>query len=308
MRIVTAGYRYLDIDAYAGCIAYAELLNLKGIAAKAATSAPLNESITKTVRSWYVPLDTGYTNTPGDTFTLIDISEAEYFDTFVDVDRVDEVIDHHPGFEAYWHERIGKNARIEFIGAACTLVYESWEAAGLSDKISQTSARLLVCGILDNTLNFGANVTTERDKKAYASLITKASLPDSWPAHYFMECQEALLKDPNSAIKSDSKIITFHTYKRPMCVGQAVVWEGEKSLSTYQPTMKKILSGLKPDWCMNLISISERKSYFVTDNKDTQEWLATTLGVHFNGTVAAADRLWLRKEIIKTDQQKRPSR
>lgn len=30
MKIVTSGLKFLDIDAYAGCIAYAELLRLKG--------------------------------------------------------------------------------------------------------------------------------------------------------------------------------------------------------------------------------------------------------------------------------------
>ena len=46
MKIVTSGRRYIDIDAYAGCIAYANLLNLKGISAKAVSTAKINESIT----------------------------------------------------------------------------------------------------------------------------------------------------------------------------------------------------------------------------------------------------------------------
>ena len=307
MRIITSGYAYLDIDAYAGCIAYAELLNTQGIKAKAATTAPLNESISKTVLSWGAPLDMHYASAPDDTFTLIDISEAEHFDTFVDIERIDEIIDHHPGFESYWQQRIGDSARIEFIGAACTLVYESWESAGLLDAISETSARLLICGILDNTLNFGAKVTTERDKKAYEALLPKANLTDDWPQRYFEECQKALLKNAESAIKSDSKTLDFYTYPRPIRFGQAVVWQGQEALSTYRHTIKRALSSAQPDWFMNLISVGERKSYFVTDNQEVQQWLTVMLGVHFNGNLAIADQLWLRKEVIKVDQQKRPS-
>ena len=42
MKIVTSGSAYLDIDAYAGCIACAELLNVLGEPAKALSSATAN--------------------------------------------------------------------------------------------------------------------------------------------------------------------------------------------------------------------------------------------------------------------------
>ena len=56
MIVVTSGSAYLDIDAYAGCIAFAQLLNLQGLEAKAISSAPLNQSISQTLRDWQ---DTG---------------------------------------------------------------------------------------------------------------------------------------------------------------------------------------------------------------------------------------------------------
>lgn len=57
MRVVTSGSAYLDIDAYACCIAYAELLNRQGIEARAVSSAPLNFSICKSVLDWNAALD-----------------------------------------------------------------------------------------------------------------------------------------------------------------------------------------------------------------------------------------------------------
>lgn len=199
MRVITSGSAYIDIDAYACIIAYAELLRMQGIEAVALNTAPLNESISKTVRSWRATLETVYVPSLSDTFTLIDVSDPGHFDRIVDIARVDEVIDHHPGFESYWQERIGDDAHIEFIGAACTLVYERWKAAGLLEKMSVISARLLVCGILDNTLNFGANVTTQRDIEAYDKLLVQADLPDNWTAQYFTECQEVILSDAVAA-------------------------------------------------------------------------------------------------------------
>ncbi|HWZ66092.1 MAG TPA: DHH family phosphoesterase [Patescibacteria group bacterium] len=303
MHIVTSGSKYLDIDAYAGCVAYAELLQKQGREASAVSTALLNESISKTVRSWDAPLLTNYRPSQDDTFTVIDVSDSDYFDKIVKLENVSEVIDHHPGFEHYWQERIGDSANIEFIGAACTLVYERWKASGLLDKMSVLSARLLICGILDNTLNFGAKVTTSRDREAYDVLLSNADLPDDWTAAYFTECQQTILQDAVGAIKNDTKIVQFKSFTRPICFGQIVVWNSEQVLAKHQDILKETLASMKPDWFMNLISVGEQKSYFVSDNAEVQAWLSNLLGVNFDGSVAIADRLWLRKEVIKQDLQ-----
>lgn len=301
MRIITAGSVYIDVDAYAGCIAYAELLQKQGIEARAVSTAPLNESINVTIRSWQAPLYTNYIPSKDDTYTLIDLSDPDYFDEIVDQNRVDEVIDHHPGLEQYWQERLGDGAHIEFIGAACTMVYERWKAAKLLDEMSILSARLLICGILDNTLNFGAKVTTKRDVEAYNALISRADLLDDWTSRYFMECQDAILDNVAVAIKNDTKILTFKTFDRPVCFGQLVVWDAKQALAEQQGVIREVLASIKSDWFMNLISVGERKSYFITDNTDVQAWLTDLLGVQFDNSIAVADRLWLRKEVIKQD-------
>ena len=57
MKIITSGASYLDIDAYACCIAYAELLNLQGIPARAVSSAQPNASVSQTVLGWAAAFD-----------------------------------------------------------------------------------------------------------------------------------------------------------------------------------------------------------------------------------------------------------
>ena len=237
----------------------------KELRLSAISTAPLNESVTDTVRSWGVSLKSEYNPAEDDTFTLIDVSEPEFFDKIVNLAKVDEVIDHHPGFEEYWQKRIGSSADIEFIGAACTMVYERWKAADLFGKMSDTSARLLICGILDNTLNFNAKVTTQRDIDAYNTLLTRADLPSGWTAQYFTECQEAILRDAVTAVRNDTKTLQFRTYMGPMRVGQLVVWDGKQVFTKYKDVLRSALSESGPDWFINLISISERKNYFITD-------------------------------------------
>jgi inorganic pyrophosphatase/exopolyphosphatase len=301
MRIITAGASYFDIDVYGGVTAYAELLRKQGIDAQAVTTAVLNDSISPLVRAWKVSLAREYVPQPDDTYTLIDISEAKYFEKFVDVDRIDEIIDHHPGLEDFWQERIGERALIERVGAACTQVFEKWEQAGLASQISETSARLLMCGILDNTLNFGADITTERDRKAYAALKERANLPEDWPAQYFRDCQQVIMQDLASSLTNDTKTPHFRTYPHPTAVGQLALWDAGDIAERSEEIFKHVISAREDHWFMNAISISEKKSYFVTDVPEMKIWLSDVLGITFNGNIAEANRMWLRKEILRAD-------
>lgn len=302
MKIVTAGARYADIDAYAGCIAYAELLQKQGHAARAVIEATPNQSIPTIVRDWPTDMANTYTPSAQDTFILIDVSEPDFFEKFVNHERIEEVIDHHPGFEEYWQERIGKGAVIEHVGAACTQICEKWEQAGLLDQMSETSARLLMCGILDNTLNFGAKITTDRDRHAYDELGKLANLPQDWPAQYFGACQADIVADLAQAIKDDTKTMSgFMTFAGPIEVGQLAIWDGREVATNSFETFKEVLQVEQPHWFMNSISIKDGRSYFVTDDPAVQSWLTKLLAVQFMGNMATANRMWLRKEIKKAD-------
>ena len=72
MIVVTSGKKYIDIDAYASCIAYAKLLNLKGIKAKAISTAKLNESITPSLLDLSNKLDE-YKLSEDDEYIIIDV-------------------------------------------------------------------------------------------------------------------------------------------------------------------------------------------------------------------------------------------
>lgn len=301
MKVVTSGYQYIDIDAYGGCIAYAELLNLLGNKAVVASTAPVNESVTPTIRAWKTDLKNSYEPASDDEYVLVDISDPDFFDKFVAPERVSEVIDHHMDFVDYWQERLGSSAHIEFIGAACTLVFERWKSAGKLEYISETSARLLVAGILDNTLKFEASVTTERDRHAYEELQRYAHLSADWPAEYFTECQRTILADVRTALSNDSKTMSFPSYANPLRVGQLVVWDAKEAIGKYSNDIKTTMSLSAQGWFVNIVSIAEGKNYLMADNNAVQSFLENLLDVRFADGTATTDRLWLRKEIMKKD-------
>lgn len=305
MKVVTSGKPYIDIDAYGGIIAYAELLQVQGHDAVAASSGILNESISRSVLSWPAQLSRS-TTFPEDTeFSIIDISDPAHFDSIVKETAVREVFDHHPGFEKYWQANIGGGATIEFIGAACTLVYERWQAAGLIQSISQTSARLLICGILDNTLNFNSDMTTPRDIAAYDSLLPIAELPLDWPEVYFLECQAAIENNILRAVQNDIKEIDLELASGPVTFGQLALWN-RTSLKSFD--VEKLFSStsgpLGSGRLINIICIGEKQSLFLTDDPALQVWLSDLIGITFERNTATADRLWLRKEIVKKNLER----
>lgn len=303
MQIVTAGWPYLDIDAYAGIIGYAELLNLKQIKASAISTAPLNESIPPIVREWETSLQRTYNPSNNDKFRLVDLSDPDYFEKFVDLDRVNEVIDHHVGFEEYWQAKIGAGARIEFIGAACTLIFESWKEAGLLSQISETSARLLVCGILDNTLNFGADVTTNRDEAAYRELLHYANLPENWTELYFEDCERAITDNLEQSLGKDTKTVNFNGFlEGTVGFAQAVVWDGRAFADEYMKDIRDCMNRDHRHWFMNVIGLKDKHSRFLVSDTGTESWLVGLLKLSKQDGIPQADRLWLRKEVLKRDQ------
>jgi len=298
MNIVTSRYPFIDIDAYGSMVGYAELLSMQGRPTRAATSSKFNESIPDSLRALNAPIDTNYQPQPGEGFTLVDVSDPKSFDPMVNPDRITEIIDHHPGFEAYWRHLIGPRATIQPIGAVCTLIYERWAKASVLDAMDPRTAVLLAAGILDNTLNFQARITSPRDKEAYRDLQGIAKLSDSWAATYFTDCQQGIERNLEQAIKNDTKIVEFRGQPNLYAVGQIVIWDAQSIINDHLDTIERTVSSMQPTWFMNVISIKGDKSYFVCTDPGIQSWLSSLLGVRFIGTIAPADRLWLRKEII----------
>ena len=297
MKIVTSGSAYLDIDAYAGCIAYAELLRVLGEPAKAVSSAPLNDSICASLRVGKVGLE-AHVPGPHDEFVLVDVSHPGYLDPLVDIDRVVAVFDHHSGAEAFWHARLGDRARIEHVGAAATQIHECWVAAGALEAMRPETARLLLAAILDTTLNFGAQVTTARDRAAYAAVAERSGLGDDWAAAYFSECQAAIERDLGGALRKDAKTLP-PTAERPAVLAQLVIWDARRIMAHQHACIRATLGALHADWLLNLVSIDEQRSYFLADNDATRDKVAQALAVEFADGHAPYERLILRKELMR---------
>lgn len=296
MKIITSGSIYIDIDAYASCIAYRELLNLKGIEAKAVTTAKLNESVTESLLQLNKKLDE-YEKSNKEEYIIIDVSNKDFFDKIVQEDKIIEIIDHHVGFEKEWERRLGEKSNIEFIGAVATIIVERYEKENLLDKMSKEIAYLLMAAILDNTLNFKAKITTVRDKIAYEKLEKIVGNEEDYRKQYFLECQKEIEENLIKAIENDTKIEKVNEIL-PYVFGQLVVWDKENILGNRR-IIYDTLEKFDKEWMMNLICLKEGKSYILSNHKKVKSKMEDLMKNKFEEDIMILPEVWLRKEITK---------
>lgn len=296
MKVITSGSGYIDIDAYAGCIAYRHLLNLKGIPSVAVSTAKLNESITSSLLKLDTKLDE-YMPKQADEFIVIDVSDKNFFDNLVKENQIIEIIDHHTGFENYWEEKLKDNSKIEFIGAVVTIIYELFEKENLQDKITKDIAILMMAAILDNTLNLKAKVTNSRDIDVYKKLQKIVENSEDYAMEYFLECQQTIEKDLEKALKNDTKIGVV-SKKLPSVISQLTVWNKNRIFNN-----KKIifdtLNEYGNEWILNVICLEEGISYIIASNELLLDNAQKLIKGKKNDNYLKCEDIWLRKEIIK---------
>ena len=295
MVVVTSGKKYIDIDAYASCIAYAKLLNLKGIRAKAISTAKLNESITSSLIKLTPKLDE-YKPNDNDEYIIIDVSNKDYFDTIVKEEKIIQIIDHHVGYEEYWKNKLKDKVQIEFIGSVATIIVELYEKENLIEEISKDLAMLLISAILDNTLNLKAKITTQRDIRAYKKL-EKIINDETYVEKYFKECQLEININLREAIENDTKIEKINSILPPV-FAQLTIWDKNYILQNKQ-IIYETLNNIGTRWMLNLICLKDGKSYLIVKNSEVQNNIEMLFHKQFENEIMKLDNVWLRKEIIK---------
>ena len=301
MIVVTSGSKYIDIDAYASCIAYANLLNLKGKEAKAVSSAKTNESIPSSLLNLNIGLDY-YEPSKEDEFVIIDVSNKAYFDKIVNEDKIIEVIDHHVGYEEYWKNKLQDKSKIEFLGSVATLIVELYEKEGLMHKITKELAMLLISAILDNTLNLKAKVTSKRDITVYEKL-ERIIQDKKYPEKYFLECQSKINKDLKLAIENDTKV-EYVSQILPPIFSQLTIWDKEVVLRE-KDLLYTVLNNMGDKWMLNLICLKDGKSYLIAQDLEVQKNLEKLFHKTFKVDMMELDNVWLRKEIMKIAQEQK---
>jgi len=301
MIVLTVGKSYVDIDGYASCLAYRELLKMQGIESKFVTNATFNYSITKNLLDLPYSVD-DYEVNNDDKFIIMDLSNKDFFPNFVEEDNIIELIDHHPGFEKYWDDRLSKKAVIEEIGSVATIIVEKYEKSNLIQKIDKDIAKLLMAAILDNTLNFTAKITNNRDIRAYnklQSILGQLDFDDS----YFNECQNIIENNLEESIVNDLKYQKTNEYL-PDIIGQLTIWDINRLINQFDK-VKQIMKLKGNKWIINIICLKDNTSYVMCSDDVIKQNINKLFDCKYNDDLLLIKPARLRKEIMGTALSKK---
>lgn len=294
--IITSGRKYFDIDAYGGIFAYKNLLCSLGYDVLACATAKLNGSVSKVIQDLDFQFDRFFSLEEETKFIVLDVSNPDFFDTFVNLENIIEIIDHHTGYEDYWKNRKDISVQIEFIGSICTMIYEKYVERKKEYLLTENLCRILTAGILDNTLNFKSRITTDRDRLAYQKLLNIGHLEENWANIYFNSCYQVVEKNLEKSIKDDIKIEHTSNFL-PDVFGQLIVLD--KKIVFDHLSRVRMAFSVYQHWVFNMISLQEGISYLFCSDSEVKDKLLLVFSTQTEKDYIVLDQCLLRKEIIK---------
>ena len=227
------------------------------------------------------------------------VTDTNFFVTipFVNPENIVEFIDHHKITES---QEICKNAKfqIEMVGAACTLVAERFWKNQV--EISRESAILLYYGIISNTINLKAKVTTKRDLKMAKWLKEKCSeISDEKVKEIFMK--KSQIRDSLRA-EMEAEIVWNFKGKR-LTIAQLEYANVEKFLVENETKIREILQEVKREnqldyVLINCVDTLNGYSVILVIDEETEKLIADLLKIKFCEKKAKTGELILRKEIF----------
>jgi len=302
--VVTSGSAYIDIDVLACSLALSHLYNLLGRNSIVCHTGKQNGTIPKSLKNLTKSLYSSQLNYSTDySYALVDVSNPEFFEDFVQIERIIEVYDHHFGFEKYWQENLGKSSNIQHVGACATLIWEKYIENNQAENIQPLIAELLYLAIISNTLNLKAFVTTDQDKLAKLQLENTGLIPKQIILEYYAHIESQMLDDFKSSLIHDVK---KHYWSEKIClIGQLELLDSDKLIEEYflnDKAEKYLRSHFAINdelWFVIISDINKELNFIYTKSEPTKRLIERTFSFFFKGDFATSDRLWMRKELIR---------
>ena len=283
-----------DLDGVACAVAYAELLTRVGVSALpwycGALDAETSYVITRSDAPVFANNDEMLQGTDA---VYVDASDTKLLPHEIESRLVVEVIDHH-----FPHRAAADfpNATIDVqpVGAAATLVVERFRARALVP--SQMSSVLLYCAIFSNTQDLKGSITTPRDLDATQWLVGSSNIPDGIVAGQFAARRSDILRDLASAIGRESKV--YEDALGAFTLAQLEFPGAEAVMSECSPLLFENTRVLGVRAALNMVDVSGGRSFLLVPNGEFRGQLSRACGLLFDGAIAAAQPIMLRKQIV----------
>lgn len=296
-EILITSYTNPDLDGVACAIAYAELLTKQGHPAIAGVFGTLHREAQFVFKTFHItPPENAESIIAAQTkVILVDASDTTGISEKIQSEQVIEIIDHRKVNRS--DKFPNAKVQIELVGAAATLIGEKFIETKIA--ISPESAALLYSAIVSNTINFQANVTTNRDKRTSDWLKTFITLPDDY-THEMFAYKSRITGPLKEVFLQDFAKFTFGGKR--ISVIQLEIIEVDTFMDTHREEIKNALAEIKKENNLDMIfltciDIERGYNRFVAVDDASKELVEKTMGVTFANDIAQRNGIIMRKEI-----------
>lgn len=293
-EILVTSYSDPDLDGTACSVGYSEFLRKRGRKAEAGIFGEPDEEAKFVLEKLGLNVSSSEDLVGKvDEIVLVDASNLEWLDETIDEFKISEMIDHR---EHNLSENFEADSQIELVGAAATLIAEKFIDSEV--EISPESAELLYAAIADNTVDFQANVTTERDVEAAEWLKEKFS--DSKVKKEIFKIKSDLDRPVADIVENDYYNTDVAGSKVGVAQIEALGVEEfiEENLGEILEKLRSLKQEENLDYVF-LTSVDIEKGFNIfLAPRESRKILEKALDVEFKDGMAGDSRMLLRKEII----------
>lgn len=294
--VLVTAYKDPDLDGVACAYGYAELLRKLGTNAVAGVSGSIDLETQFALREFNISsLDDAETYIRGGArIIIVDASDLRGLSNNIDPEKVVEIIDHRVMNEA--SKFPNANVQIEFVGSAATLIAERFRKCRIGPSMS--AAALLYSAIASNTVNFKANVTTDRDIRLAKWCRKFFLLPKQYVRRMFVAKSkvEATYRETTALATFRFGSFSFGIAQLEICQAQEFVEARVLEIRAF--LQKKKLESAVETCFFSFVDVQRKCNVVVACDASAEQFLAEALGVRFGAGIGTRPGILMRKEIV----------
>ncbi len=296
MKVVTS-YENPDLDGTSCMYAYSELLNKLGLESNYYIWGQPKSEVRIVCNIFDIKLKGLDSLGKDNEFIITDFNGLSMMHKDVNIEKLVEVIDHHTlskDLPKYKNAKI----QIENVGAAATLVAERFKS--LNIKPSREAAILLFYGIISNSINLKAKITSKKDieisnwLKQQCDEITTEKIEEIF--------RKKSIIDENHLREEMECEITTPCQNKNVIVGQIEIVDVDDFLRIYKNKIINILKKVKEeknaDYAfINCVDILNGYIRILGADKESNNFVNSFFDIPFSDGIGFADHLIQRKEM-----------
>ena len=204
---------------------------------------------------------------------MVDHNEAEQSIRGIENAEILEIIDHHR--LAAEKTRTPIYVAAKPVGSTCTIVYQHYLQSGV--PVNATTAKVLLAGLLSDTVILKSPTATNEDRRAAAQLANIAGITiEEFGEQIFSHTAVLSKEKPEAVIKADFKL--YSEFDKKVGIGQVevVTFQNiDEVEEIYMNALDKVKQEQGLDWTMLLITnvLHEHSKLFTTPFPEAEERL-----------------------------------